>query len=106
MDFFLKGTLHHTVALYLVPVKIMFYYFMMCKSVCVKTALYPASHILPTDINELCVSPDRICPSLEFGGICGNANVHYLVDIIVTPFGRPTVIDGLLAIVCSQGLLV
>ena len=105
MDFFLKGTLHHTVALYLVTVKVMIYSFMMCKYVCVKTALYPASHILPMDINELCVSPDRICPYLEFGGICGNANVHYLVDIIVTPFGRPTVIGGLLAIVYSWELI-
>ena len=58
------------------------------------------------DINELCVSTARIWQSLDFLRSLGNANVHYLVDIIVTPFGRPTVIDGLLAIVCSQGLLV
>ena len=58
----------------------------------VKTVLQPASYILPMDINKLCVSPDRIWISLIFGRSCGNANAHYLVDIIFTPFGRPTVI--------------
>ena len=55
------------------------------------------------DINGLCVSPSRIWPSLESLGSCGNSNVNYLVDIIVTPFGSTTVIGRLLAIFCSWG---
>ena len=49
----------------------------------------------------MCFSPDGIWPSLDFGGICGNANVRSLVDLIVFPFGRPTFIGGLLAVFCS-----
>ena len=56
-------------------------------------------------INELCVSPARICPSLDFWGSWGNFNVNYLFDLFVPPFGSPTIIGGLLAIVCSWELL-
>ena len=53
------------------------------------------------DINELFVSPARICPSISFRGSCGNENIHYLVDLIVNPFGRLTIIGRLLTVVCS-----
>ena len=56
-------------------------------------------------INELCVSPARICPFLDFWGSWGNFNVNYLFDLFVPPFGSPTIIGGLLAILCSWGLL-
>ena len=96
---FYKGTPHNPVSLSLVTVKRFFSSFMMWTFACVKTALYSASHILTMDSNYLCGSPDRIWTSLSFGGGCGNVNVHSLVDIIVPPFGMPTVISGLLAIV-------
>ena len=70
-----------------------------------KTALHPASHIFPVDSNELCVSLDSIWPSLAFWGSWDNTNVHSLSDIILPPFVRPTVIGGLLDVVCSWGLL-
>ena len=41
------------------------------------------------DVNELCVSPDRIWSSIAFGGSCGNYNAHSLVDSSVPQFGRP-----------------
>ena len=72
----------------------------------VKTALNPVSHNFPMDISELCVSPDMICPSLDVSGSCGNANVHYLVDINFPPFWSPNMIGGVLHVVCSLGLLV
>ena len=77
---------------------------MMWMFVCVIFFVHPTSHIFPMDINELCVSPDRIWPSIYSGGICGNANVHYLVDLDIPLFVRPNVIGGLLAIVCSWSL--
>ena len=78
---------------------------MMWKFLCVNTDLHPASKILPMEINELCVSPDRICTPIYFWGSWGNANVHYLFDLIVTPFVSTTVIGGWLAVVCSLGLI-
>ena len=57
------------------------------------------------DMNALCVSHDRICLSLDFLGSFGNVNVHYLVDLVVPPFGSPTTIVGLLDVVCSWGSL-
>ena len=68
-------------------------------SVCVNTDLHLASHIFLVDINEICVSPNRVWPYIILGSSCGNDNVHSLVDIIVPPFCIPTV-SGLLAIVC------
>ena len=65
---------------------------------CVNTAFHPASHIFLVDINELCVSPARIWTSIDFEGSWGNSNMHFLFDIIVPPFGRTTVIVGLLVI--------
>ena len=76
---------------------------MMWKFLCVNTDLHPASKIFPMEINELCVSPDRICTPLYFWGSWGNANVNYLFDLIVPSFGSTTVICGLLYIVCSWG---
>ena len=78
---------------------------MMWTFVCVNTALHPASNLFIMEINELCVSPDMIWPSLAVSRGCGNINVHSLVDINVLPFSRPTVLGGLLAIFCSRGLL-
>ena len=40
------------------------------------------------DIDEVCVLPARICPSLSVLGSYGNANVHSLIDIYFRPFGR------------------
>ena len=77
---------------------------MMWMFVYVNFFVHPTSHIFPMDINELCVIPDRIWPSIYSGGICGNANVHYLVDLDIPLFVRPNVIGGLLAIVCSWSL--
>ena len=71
---------------------------MMWTFVFVKTAFHHASHILPMEINKLCVIPAGIWISLAFGGGCGNENVHYLIDLIFPPFGRPTVICEMLAI--------
>ena len=96
--YFSKGTLHNKVALYLVPVKI--YPFIMREFVCVKTALHPSSKNFPMGITELCVSTSRIWPSIDFGGSCGNDNLHLLVDIIFPPFGRPTVIGVFLGMFC------
>ena len=67
---------------------------MMLTFVYVKTNLHPVSHILPMDINELRVSPARIYPSLFVSGNCSNAKLHSLVNIILPPFGNPTVIVG------------
>ena len=78
---------------------------MMWTFLCVCTEFYPASHIFLMDINELCVIPTRICPSLDFGGIWGNTNIHSLFDIFLTPFRRPTVIGELLAVSFSWGSL-
>ena len=78
---------------------------MICKFVCRKTAFQPASKFSPIDKNELFVSPASIRPSLDFLGSWGNDSVHYLIDLIVTPFGWPTVIGGLLDVFCSYGLL-
>ena len=102
---FSKGTIHNPVYLLLVPVKITPPSFMMWMFVCVKTTLHPESHIFTMYINEPCVIPARIRPYFDFFGSCGNSNVHYLVGIIVPPFGRPTVIGGLLDIVCSWRFL-
>ena len=52
------------------------------------------------DISELYVSPASICPSLAVSGSCGNANLHYLVGIILPQFGIPTVIGGVFNVVC------
>ena len=65
---------------------------MMWTFACVKTALHPESHMLPMETNEIYVSPASTIPSLDFWGSYGNANVHYLVDLIVPPFVSPTVI--------------
>ena len=59
---------------------------------CAKADFQPASHILPTYFNELCVSPASIWTYLAVLLGFGNVNVHYLVDIILPPFGIPTVI--------------
>ena len=61
---FYMGTLNNTVVLFLFPVRIVCSYFTVWKFVYVNTALYPSSHILYMEINELCVSRDRIQPSL------------------------------------------
>ena len=71
-----------------------------------KNALITASRILPMDISEICVSPARIFPSIDFGGSCGNDNLHLLVDIIFPPFGSTTVVGGFLIVICSWGYLV
>ena len=73
---------------------------MMCKFISMKTNLHPESKIPMMDINELCVSPDMIWTSIAVLGSWGNINVNYLVDIIVPPFGIPSVIGELLAVVC------
>ena len=56
-------------------------------------------------INGLCGSPSRIRLYLDFLGSWGNANMQSLFDLIVTPFGSPTLIGGLLVVVCSWGSL-
>ena len=99
-----KGNIHNPVAISLILVNI-FSSFMMWKFVCVKTDLYPASQLFLMEINELCFSTDSIWRSIVFLRSCGNANVNYLVDIIVTTFVKPTMIGGLLEVVCSWGLL-
>ena len=79
---------------------------MMWGFLCVKTDLQTESHIFLIDINEMFVSTANIYPYLDFWRSWGNENVYSLVDIIVPSFGRSTVIGGLLAVVCSCGLLV
>ena len=44
-------------------------------------------------------------PLKSFGGGCVNTNVQYLVDIIVPPFSRPTVVVELLTVFRSLGSL-
>ena len=90
--FFSKHTLHDPVVLFPFTVSIICSYLMMWTFFCMKTTLYPASHILTTDTNELRVSHSRIWTSCAILISCGNSNAHYLVDIFVPPFGRPTVI--------------
>ena len=72
----------------------------------VNNALHHASNIFPVKISEVCVSPDRMCPSLAVSGSCGNVNLHYLVDIFFPPFGSTTLIGGVLYVVCSWGSLI
>ena len=66
-----------------------------------KADLHPASHILTTEISKLCGGPDRIYPLMKFSGICGNADLHSMVDITFTPFGSLTLIGGVLNVVGS-----
>ena len=65
---------------------------MMWKCFFVNNTLHPESHILLIEINELCVSPDRIWPSINVLRNSGNVNVQYLVNRIVPIFCSPTVI--------------
>ena len=58
----------------------------------VKNDVNPASFTFPVDMNELCVSHDKIWTYMNVLGRSGNANLHSLVDIILSPFGNPTVI--------------
>ena len=102
---FSKGTLHNTVVLSLVPVIIVFLYLIMRTFVDVKSDLHPASHILPMDISELCVNPSSIWPYLDVSGSFSNADLHSLVDIILPPSGIPTVVGGVLTVVCLWGLV-
>ena len=44
------------------------------------------------DISEIYMSPDKICPSRTFSGICGKVDFYALVHFIWPPFGSPTVI--------------
>ena len=99
---FSKSTLHNSLVLLLVTVRIACSSLMMWKCLYVKTALHTTSQILHMDINELCVSPAMICPSISVLRSFGNANVHPLVDIIFPPFGSPTVIV-FFDVVCSWG---
>ena len=100
-----KVTLHNPVAFYLFPVKNIASYFMVWKIVCVNNDFHTASRILTMEINKLCGSHARICPSLEFLGRYGNANIFFVVDRIFLQFGRTTVIGGLLDVVNSCGSL-
>ena len=88
---FFNVTPHNTVVFYLFLVSIVCSYLMMWKFLCVNTALHPASHIFPVDINELCLSTASIWSFLAILGSCGNAYAHYLVDIMFPPFGGPNV---------------
>jgi hypothetical protein len=61
---------------------------------------HPLSHICPTESNECCAKPGRICASLAACGKEGIFKVAVCVDVIVSPFGRRTsngvVVDFLL----------
>ena len=74
--------------------------FVIWTFLCLKTSLHPASQNFPMKINELYVGPDMIWTSSYFGGSSSNVNVNSLFDIIITPFGRITLIGRLLAVVC------
>ena len=103
---FSKGNLHNLLYLSLVPVNIILFSFMMWKFVCVKIPCTLYHSFCQMEINKLCVSPDRIWPYLDFGGICVIYGVHSLVGIIVPSFSRPIVIGALLSVVCSWVSLV
>ena len=89
---FSKDNIHNPVIFLLVPVMIIFSSLMMWTFLCVNTDFNPTPHILLMEINELCISPARIWNYLSILVSCGNENVYYLVNMIVPPFGSPTVI--------------
>ena len=57
-------------------------------------SFHSESHIFLMDINEICVSPARIWPSLAVSGSFVNENLHSLVDIMLPPFRSTTVIGS------------